>query len=126
MLKNTVAIIFLCLFAIHVANGASDEFEMGFMQSVEDVSKDLASNLSVNDETQVSSNIQELKGMFAQIEEHYVKKGDAKDAVTITKNSRTVLEEIEKLVLARNFDAATEKSSEFSRHCKSCHKIYKP
>lgn len=105
--------------------GAESEFEMDFMQSVEDVTKSLVSNLSQENGPAVLADARELDGMLSQVETHYTKKGDTPDAVEISKDSRALVGEIGKLAVAKDFDNATAKSSELSRACKSCHKIYK-
>jgi hypothetical protein len=105
--------------------GAEGEFEMDFMQSVEDVTKNLVSNLAQENAPAVLADARELDGMLSQVEAHYTKKGDTPDAVEISKDSRVLVAEIGKLAGARDFDNATAKSSELSRACKSCHKIYK-
>lgn len=105
--------------------GAESEFDMDFMQSVEDVTKNLVSNLSLENAAAVLADARELDGMLSQVETHYTKKGDTPDAVEISKDSRALVAEIGKLAVAKDFDNATVKSSELSRACKSCHKIYK-
>lgn len=104
---------------------AASEFDMDLMQTVEDTSKDLVSNLSMGDAAAANTDLSELDSLLAQVEDHYVQKGNADDAVVIVKDGRTLLVDIANLVAANDFDAANAKSTEFSRTCKACHKIYK-
>ena len=104
---------------------AEAEFDMDLMQTIEDLSKDLVSNLALADAAASQADIAELDGLLAQVESHYAQKGDAQDAVDIAHNGRTLLLDIDKLVQAGDFDAANAKNSEFSRTCKTCHKAYK-
>lgn len=104
---------------------AEAEFDMDLMQTVEDLSKNLVSNLALADAGAAHADIAELDGLLAQVEAHYVQKGDAPEAVEIAHNGRSLLLDIDKLVQAGDFDAANAKNSEFSRTCKACHKAYK-
>lgn len=117
----------LGIFALLVVSAAraEGEFDMDFMQTVEDVSKDIVSNISGGDGAAATAGIKELDGYLAQVEAHYGKKGNTQDAVDITREGRSLLSNIGQLVAARNFDEANAKYSEFSRTCKSCHRIYK-
>lgn len=104
---------------------AEAEFDMDLMQTIEDLSKNLVSNLALADAGAAHADIAELDGLLAQVEDHYVQKGDAQDAADLARQGRTLLLDIDKLVQADDFDAANAKNSEFSRTCKTCHKAYK-
>lgn len=124
MRKLIIAVSFFG-FASATVLAADSEFDMDFMQTVEDLTKEIVSNISGEDVAAVLANAKELDGMLSQVEVHYAKKGDTPDAVQISKDSRTLLGEVVGLASAKNFDAANSKSTELSRACKSCHKIYK-
>ncbi|AXQ28470.1 hypothetical protein D0B54_07135 [Solimonas sp. K1W22B-7] len=104
---------------------AASEFDMDLMQTVEDTAKDLVSNLSLADGPAAKANIADLDAMLAQVEDHYAQKGDAADAAAIAHDGRSLLGDIGRFVEAGDFDAANAKNSEFSKTCKSCHKVYK-
>lgn len=96
-----------------------------FMRSVEDTHKSLTGNVGVGNAPGSIADAKELAGMFAQIEAYYVQKGDAPDAVTISKQSRELSNDIEKLAGSKDFETANLKATELSRACKSCHNFYK-
>ncbi len=104
---------------------AAAEFDMDLMQTVEDTAKDLVSNLSLADAPAAKANIADLDALLAQVEDHYAQKGDAADAAAIAHEGRSLLADIGRLVEAGDFDTANAKNSEFSKTCKSCHKVYK-
>lgn len=115
--------VLLCLAGSLVA--AEADFDTDFMQSVEDTNKSLASNVAVQDAKGSLSDAKELEGMFAKIEAVYVGKGNAADAVAISRKSRDLAGEIQKLVTAKDFDTATVRATDLSRQCKACHNFYK-
>lgn len=105
---------------------ALDEIEEDFMQDIEDIQKSMTSNISLQDAATAKSEAQELETMFKDVEDFYVRKGDAADAVDWSKESRTYLAEIVKALNAKKFDAASESAVALAKTCKACHKIYKP
>jgi len=104
---------------------AQVEIDDDFMRSVEDSNKSLANHIAVKDTKGVSVDTKELSEMFAQVETFYATKGDAQDALDITKKSRQLITEIDKSVAGKDFDNANVKASDLSRACKSCHNFYK-
>ncbi|MBN9695033.1 MAG: hypothetical protein J0L85_04485 [Zoogloea sp.] len=101
------------------------ELDSDLMQAVEDANKSMASNIALRDKTGSLSDATELDGMFAEIEHFYVSKGDADDAVKLSKKSRELVADILKSVNSGEFDHATNLATDLSRTCKSCHNFYK-
>ncbi|NJD06821.1 MAG: hypothetical protein FIA97_10040 [Methylococcaceae bacterium] len=95
-----------------------------FMQTVEDTHKSLTSNLAVQNAESSNVDAKLLEGYFVEIEDHFVKKGDAQDGVELSKKSRDLILDIEKTIAANDFDTASKFSAELGRTCKACHKIY--
>lgn len=104
---------------------AESEIDDDFMRSVEDTHKSLTGNVGVSNVQGSMADAKELSGMFAEVEAYYVHKGDAPDAVNISRQSRELSEAIVKLVGSKDFAAANQKTTELSRACKSCHNFYK-
>lgn len=122
--KLIASLGFSALLVVSAAQ-AENEFDMDFMQTIEDVTKDLVSHISGQDGAAATAGIKELDGYLAQVEAHYAKKGNTQDAVDIAREGRLILGDIGKLVAAGHYDDANARTSEFSKNCKSCHKIYK-
>lgn len=95
------------------------------MLSVEDTNKSMASNIALKDKKGSLTDASELGGMFAEIEQYYVSKGDAEDAVKLSRKSRELVADILKSVDGGDFDHATNLATDLSRTCKSCHSFYK-
>ncbi|CAL94961.1 hypothetical protein [Azoarcus olearius] len=101
------------------------QLDSDLMQAVEDTNKSLSSNLLLKNAPASLTDVRELDAMFAEIEGYYVAKGDAADAVELSRKSRALAAEIQKSVQASEFDHAVTLSSELSRTCKTCHNFYK-
>jgi hypothetical protein len=101
------------------------EIDMDFMQNVEDTNKSLASNIAVKDAPSSIGDAKQLEAMFAQVEAFYARKGGAEDAVDLSKKSKELSAEIIKSAGAKDFETATNKATDLSRTCKSCHSFYK-
>lgn len=104
---------------------AQIEVDDDFMRNVEDSNKSLANHIALKDAKGVHSDAQELQAMFAQIEAFYAAKDDAADALTLSKKSLQLINEIGQSVASSDYDSANAKASDLSRACKSCHNFYK-
>jgi len=104
---------------------ADGDLDFDLMQTIEDTNKDLASNVALQDVQASAANAQELHAMFTKVEAHFLAKGDANDAVDLSRKSKSLAEQIVKAVGNKDFSAATDAASELSRTCRACHTFYK-
>jgi len=98
---------------------------MDLMQTIEDLNKSLSSNISLKDAKASSSDAKELHQLFSTVEEYFVHKGDAQNAVDLSKKSKDLTIEIINAVAVNKFDVATDSATSLSRTCRSCHTFYK-
>lgn len=108
-----------------VVRAADGELDMDLMQTIEDTNKSLASNIATKNAPGSTSDAKELEGLFAKVESHFMAKGDAADAVELSKKSKDLAESIVKSVAAKDFDTATDAATSISRTCRACHTFYK-
>ena len=120
-------IILIGLSAILSGNihAAEVEMDQDLMQTIEDTNKSLSSNIALQRVDASVTDAKELNNMFNIVEAHFIKKGDAANAVDLSKKSKDLSQDIIKLVNEKNFDSATNSATELSRTCKSCHTFYK-
>lgn len=123
-MRKTSLFLAAALFAGSVLS-AQVEIDEDFMRSVEDASKSLVDNLTGRNAKASTADATELEAMFAQVEAFYLAKGDAADAVTLSKKSRDLSAEVARLAAAQDFDSAAAKANDIQRACKSCHNFYK-
>jgi hypothetical protein len=67
-----------------------------------------------------------LEDGFKYTQGYFAKKGDAEDAVQISKDGLELIAAAIKSVSENNFDAAAEAARGVARTCRACHDTYKP
>lgn len=101
------------------------EIDQDFMQDVEDTSINLTDNIAQHYADPALNQAKELIDAFTQIEQFYVAKGDAADAVALAHKSRELSRKILQQVDSKDFDSASASATSLSRTCKECHNFYK-
>ena len=124
--RGTAAVL---LAAMAVATGtvrsAQAELDPDLMLAIEDANKSLSSNIALKDAKASTADAKELEAMFAKVEVFFTEKGEAPDAVDLSKKSRDLSNSIIQNVQSGNFDAATDAATNLSRTCRACHTFYK-
>lgn len=118
----------ITLATLTVAAGAAwgaAELGMELMQNIEDSNKSLASNIALREGKAAIADAKDLDGMFAEVETHFTQRGDAANAVELSKKSRSLATLIVSAVSSGDFSAATEAATDLSRTCRTCHTFYK-
>jgi len=67
-----------------------------------------------------------LQDGFKYTEDYFARKGNAEDAVEISRQGLQLIESAVKALEASDFDGASASARETARTCRSCHDIYKP
>lgn len=101
------------------------EMDSDLMLNIEDINKSLSSNIALQRVDASKSDANDLKGMFEIVEAHFIKKGNAENAVELSTKSKKLTSDILTSIDASNFESASNASTELSRTCKSCHAFYK-
>ena len=104
---------------------AAVELDTDLMQNIDDTNKSLSSNIALKDGKAAIADAKSMNDMFGTVETYFVQKGDAANAVELTKQSRELTLTIVNAVTANNYDAATDAATTLSRTCKKCHTFYK-
>ena len=124
-MRKALILIVGVLAVASVVQAAVAELDTDLMQTIEDTNKSLASNIAVGDKKGAGSDAAELHEMFLKVEAFYTQKGDAQDAVDLSRKSLALTEKIGQQVQSNNFGDATNTATDLSRNCKSCHNFYK-
>lgn len=104
---------------------AAAELDMDLMQNIDDTNKSLASNIALKDGKAAIADAKSMNAMFDTVETYFVQKGDAANAVDLSKKSRELTLAIVDSVTSNDYDAATNAATTLSRTCKTCHTFYK-
>ncbi len=108
-----------------VVRAADVELDMDLMQTIEDTNKSLASNIATQDASASTADAKELQALFGKVEAHFVSKGDAADAVDLSRKSKDLAGSIVQSVAQKDFATASDSATSLSRACRTCHTFYK-
>ncbi len=120
--KGFLAAVLLLAAGAALAAVGLDEF---VMETIDEASKSLASNIAQQDVEAAGADAHTLDTLFIEVESYFVQRGDAPDGVDMARKSRALLASVAQAVAAKDFDTAANTASELSRNCKSCHRAYK-
>lgn len=96
------------------------------MQVMQDKQKSLSSNISMKDAKGALADAKDLEELFKEVEDFYVKKGNAAEGVTWSKESKELAGVVvAQAIVANDFDTASKKSVTIAKTCKACHQLYK-
>ena len=124
--RSTAAVLLAAMaVATSTVRSAQAELDPDLMLAIEDLNKSLSSNIALKDAKASTADAKELETLFSKVEVFFVEKGEAPDAVDLSKKSRTLSNAIVKSVESGNFDAATDAATDLSRTCRACHTFYK-
>lgn len=124
-MRKVMIVLAALLLLAGAVKSAETELDTDLMHAIEDSNKSLSSNIALKDVKASTSDAQELTQMFTQVETFFTNKGDAPDAVDLSKKSKQLAQDIVKQVAANDFEAATNSSTTLSRTCRTCHTFYK-
>ena len=110
---------------IGIVQAADAELDMDIMQTIEDTNKSLSSNIAIQNAPASTADAKELQELFAKVESHFVAKGDAADAVDLSRKSKDLASSIISSVAKKDFNTATDAATDLSRTCRTCHTFYK-
>ena len=120
------------LFAVGVmlaalpARATAPDLDEVVMQNMEAVNESLSSSLALKDATASATDARDLDQLFAEVEDYFLKRGDAPDALDYTRRSREAAAGILRAISEAKFEVASELAVDISRTCKTCHRKYKP
>jgi cytochrome c556 len=123
--RRTPALVLVLACTLLGTVRADEDLDEDLMQSIEDTTKSLSSNLSLHDGRASTADAQDLGEMFGKVQTYFEQRGNAADAVDLARKSRDLSAAIARSVSAADFDGALDTSTTLSRACKSCHRAYK-
>ncbi len=124
-MKTKLAYLALTAIFAGSAYAATSAVDEDFMRNIEDTFKSADSAIGLKDAKTATADAKELEKLFAEVVDHYVKKGDAEEGVKLSEKSVALSKQIVVTVAAKDFASAAAASAELGRACKSCHNVYK-
>lgn len=122
--------IFFALLIAVVTGSVSAESEFDFeemMKDVETQTQNVQNSISAKDANTAATDAKKLQDEFKLVEGFFEKRGNAADAVTISKDYQNMAANIQSSLTAGDYDAAASVAGDFSKQCRgACHDKYKP
>lgn len=124
-MRKLITVFGMLLVLAGLVHAADTELDMDLMQTIEDTNKSLASNIATENGPGSTADAKELQALFGKVEVHFVAKGDAPDAVELSRKSKDLAGAILKSVADKDFSTASGAATDLSRACRTCHTFYK-
>ena len=123
---NTVfGILFVSISGLVAAETGFDFEEM--MKDVETQTQNVQNSISAKDVNTATTDAKKLEDEFKLVEDYFAKRGNAQDAVSISKDYQQMATTIQKSLASSDFDTAATVAGDFSKQCRgACHDNYKP
>ncbi|MBV8466882.1 MAG: hypothetical protein JO218_13135 [Burkholderiales bacterium] len=126
-MRRTLVVIGIQLsLAAAVVWAADVDISTDLMQSIEDTTKDLDSNVALKDGQQALHDAKALATLFDEVEQHFHQASDAPRGVELSQQSHRLVDAVASKVAANDFDAAATSVDQLEHTCKQCHQLYKP
>jgi len=115
----------MALSSVMVATQSIDEFD-AWMRTIEQKTQSVQQNIAVRNADAVATDAKSLDEAFRLVEDFWVRRGDAADAVTLSKQAREHAAELLKAASEKDFDRASTQAIRVAETCTSCHRLYRP
>ena len=106
--------------------GSDDELDTDLMQTIDDTTKSVTSNIDLHKAAPATADAQERATLFRQVQAFYEKRHGAEDAVGYSRTCLDLAARIEASLKQQDFRAAAVAANDLTRTCRSCHDVYKP
>ena len=118
-------LVILVFFSGAVFAQSADEFD-GWMKTIDEKNQSVQQNIAAKDAKAAAEDAKALQDTFQLVEGFWKKRGNAQDAVDLSRKAGERATEVAKLVAAKDFEAASTQSVKIAETCTACHRLYRP
>lgn len=104
---------------------SADEFD-AWMRTIDEKNQSVQRNIAAKDSNAVTADAQGLLETFKLVEGFWKQRGNAPDAVELSKKAQELAGEVIKFTTAKDFDGASVRSIRIAETCTACHRLYRP
>lgn len=104
---------------------SADEFD-SWMRTIDEKTQSVQRNIAAKQAAAAAEDAKELEKTFGLVEEFWKKRGNAPDAVDLSRKAEERAAEVAKSIAAKDFDAASTQSIRIAETCTACHRLYRP
>jgi hypothetical protein len=104
---------------------SQDDFD-AWMRTIDEKNQSVQRNIAAKDADAASADAKTLEETFKLVEGFWAKRGNAPDAVELSKKAEAQAAEVVKSATAKDYDAASTLSINIAQTCTACHRLYRP
>jgi hypothetical protein len=104
---------------------SQDDFD-AWMRTIDEKNQSVQRNIAAKDSDAASADAKTLEETFKLVEGFWAKRGNAPDAVELSKKAEAQAAEVVKSATAKDYDAASTLSINIAQTCTACHRLYRP
>jgi hypothetical protein len=97
-----------------------------WMQKVDRRSQSVQRNLTRKDVNAATADAREIGELYGSMETYFTRRGNAANAVKLSKEGRDLAATVVKAVAANDFAGASQAAVSIAHACRTCHLEYKP
>lgn len=97
-----------------------------WMQGIDRRSQSVQRNLARKNASGASADAREIGELYGSMETYFTRRGNAANAVKLSKEGKDFAATVVRSVAANDFAAATQAALDIAHACRSCHREYKP
>ena len=97
-----------------------------WMQKIDRRSQSVQRNLNRRDVNAATADAREIGELYGSMETYFIRRGDAANAVKLSKEGRDLAATVVKSVAANDFAGASQAAVSIAHACRTCHLEYKP
>ena len=97
-----------------------------WMQRIDRRSQSVQRNLAARDANAAVADAREIGELYGSMEAYFSRRGNADNAVKLSREGRDLAATVVSSVAAKDFAAASKAAVSIARACRSCHSEYKP
>jgi hypothetical protein len=101
------------------------EFD-GWMQRIDRRNQSVQRNLARKDAAAATADAREIADLYSSMETYFTRRGDAANAVKLSKEGKDFAATVARAAGASDFAAATQAALRIAHACRTCHLEYKP
>jgi len=103
----------------------ADEFD-AWMRTIDEKTQSAQRSIAAKDAAAAAQDAKSLQETFGLVEEFWKKRGNAPDAVDLSRKAEEQAAAVAKSIAAKDFDAASTQSIRIAETCTACHRLYRP
>jgi hypothetical protein len=104
---------------------SADEFD-AWMRTIDEKNQSVQRNIAGKDAAAAADDAKSLQDTFRLVEGFWKQRGNAQDAVDLSRKAGERAAEVAKSIAVKDFETASTQSIRIAETCTACHRLYRP